>query len=78
MDGRMDQIGRSIEQPVRATPDNVAIVINLDEIGSFDLGKRNSKGVDPEGRSVDWIAKGDVACDTLVEAMLGKDSKCRC
>lgn len=71
MDGRVDHKGGRIEQADLAALDNLALLIDANQIRGLDEGKGDAKGVDPEGVGLDGVAKSNVAGDTLVETVLG-------
>ena len=64
--------------PLLAAADDLAGMINLDQMRGYDLRKGDPKRVHPKGRRVDWVADGDVACYTLLEAVFAEDAKGEC
>lgn len=62
MDRRMDHERRRVEKPARPPVYHGAVVVNLDQIRGFDLGKGHPEGVHPEGGRVDGVAERDVPC----------------
>ena len=62
VDGRMDHERRGVEQPVGPAGDDLSFVVDLDQVGGFDQREGEAEGVYPEGRGVDGVAEGDVAC----------------
>lgn len=58
----MDHERRGVEQPVRPAGDDLSFVVDLDQVGGFDQREGEAEGVYPEGRGVDGVAEGYVAC----------------
>jgi hypothetical protein len=60
---RVDHEGGSIEQAAVATVNDLAFVIDLDQVGRFHQGECNAKRVHPERRGVHGVLRSSVtAC----------------
>jgi hypothetical protein len=53
--GMVDHVCGSIEKTVLATPNNLALGVNENEIGGFDQGECEAEGVYPEVGRLYWI-----------------------
>lgn len=78
MNGAVNHECSSVQQPAFTTINHFALVVDLDEIGFLDQGKGHAERVDPERIRLDRVTKRNVACYSLVEPVLSKDSESRC
>jgi hypothetical protein len=76
MDGRVDHVGSTIQQPNRSAANDFTVMVDMNQIRPLDLGEGDTERVDPEGGGIDRVPDGDVACDAFVEAEFAKDSEC--
>lgn len=63
VNGRVDHERSSVEEPIRASVNDLAIMIDLDQIRGFHQRKRGPEWIDPESGWVHGVAKSDMASD---------------
>lgn len=72
VNGAVNHKGSGIEKPALAAVNDLAVVVDQNEIGSFNQRESNSKWIDPEVVRVDGITEGNVAlrasanCTTVI------------
>lgn len=71
----VDHICRSVEESDFSTVNDLAGVIDQDEIRGLDQAERDAKGIDPERSRVDWIL-GCVSNGTLQSERSDAYSQC--
>lgn len=64
MNRRVDHERRGIEHTVRTTVDDLAVVIDLDQVRFRYQRECTAKWVYPEGRRINGVSESDVAGDT--------------
>lgn len=75
VDSGMDHEGSGVDVAVRASVNNLSLVIDQDKIGSLDKREGKTKGIYPEGSRINRITNGDMTGNTLIEAVLAKDAE---
>lgn len=83
VDGAVDHEGGGVEQPAVAAVDDLALVVDADQVRGVDERERDAERVHPERVRLDRVAQRDVASDAFVEAVLrvekrGQRSRSRC
>lgn len=81
VDRGMDHIGRGVEESAFAAIDDLAGVVDEDEVGLVDQAEGDAEGVHPEAVGLHWVAHRDVAGDALgwprhVSTCLRRTGKC--
>lgn len=75
VDSGMDHEGSGVEVAIRAAIDDLSFVVDQDKIGGLDERESKTEGVDPESCRINGITNGDVTGNTLIEAVLAKDTE---
>jgi hypothetical protein len=65
--------GRDVDRS--RTFDDIAVLIDTDEVGGFDLAETHAERIDPERVGELRVARRDVACDPFAEAERGEDAE---
>lgn len=75
VDGRVDHEGGRVEQAVGSAVDDAPFLVDADQVRGGHQAEGVPERVHPKGVGLDGVAVGDVACDALVEAVLGEDAE---
>lgn len=73
--GSVDHVCCGVEQAALASIDDLAGVVDQNQVGLIDERESDSEGVDPEAIWVDGVAKSDVAGYTLIETIFAEDAE---
>ena len=72
----MNHDGRTVDQSIFASFDEVAFVIDPHQITTTNGGEALAKSVQPHGLWIYRISARDVSSNSLVESSLSEDSEC--
>lgn len=76
MDRGMDHVGGAVEQSYRTTTDDIALMVDLNQVRPLDLGEGHTERIDPESRRIHWIPNCDMSRNAFVEAIFAEDPEC--
>lgn len=74
----VDYVPGDIQEPVLAAVDDLALLVDEDQVGCFDQAERGAEGVHPEGVRVYGVAECDVAGDAFIQAVFAEDAEGGC
>lgn len=76
VDRAVNHVRCGVEQAALASINDLASMVDQDEIRLVDQRESNTEWIDPKAIGVNRISESNVAGDTLVEAILPEDAEC--
>lgn len=74
----VDYVPSDIQEPVLTAVDNLALLVDEDQVRCFDQAERGAEGVHPEGAWVYGVTERDVAGDAFLQAVFAEDAEGGC